>query len=474
MPRAPKLLSGKRRILAAIENLESRQLLTAYFVDSETALAAINGKDLNAGDVVLLKGGTTFTTKLTLDAGDSGSASNPVLITSYNPSTRTALTDSAPSSARATLKAASGDALFIWGASGISIDNLNVTGGGTTTSSRGSGIHYWTDTAASNITIDNVDASNFREYGIAIGASDATLTNVRVTHVRAWGNGDGIATYAHGGKLISNFYLGHSEAYNNPGLSGASEPTGGGIELGGLNGAVIEYNEAYGNGAIVDGPAGQGIWFYDSNDLLVQYNESHHNTTQAVDGGGFDFDGGVTNSVMQYNYSHDNAGAGYGLYQYANAPTWDNNVIRNNVSVNDGLKNNYAAIHFWTAGGAMSDARIEGNQVIKSDGNYIDLASGSPISGTVVTANLFSRSGTPNLAGMGLNGPEQEEETPVTPVEPTEPDPIEPTEPTAPTLPPPTTEPTEPTTPTEPVAPTTPTTETRSRKWWKKLRRHRG
>ena len=39
-----------------------------------------------------------------------------------------------------------------------------------------------------------------------------------------------------------------------------------------------------------------------------------------MDGVGFDFDGGVTNSVMQYNYSHDNDAAGFLRAQYAFAP----------------------------------------------------------------------------------------------------------------------------------------------------------
>src|SRR5690349_19892650 len=147
---APRVSAAPRRLRAAIEGLESRRLLTAYMVDSDTALAAINNKDLNAGDVVMLKGGATFTGKLTLDANDSGTTTNPVVITSYNASTGLQLSDSLAASSRATIKATSGDAIFISIASGVSVLNLNVTGGGTTTSSGGTGVDYWTHAAASN------------------------------------------------------------------------------------------------------------------------------------------------------------------------------------------------------------------------------------------------------------------------------------------------------------------------------------
>ena len=78
-----------------------------------------------------------------------------------------------------------------------------------------------------------------------------------------------------------------------------------------------------------------GIWVWDANNALIQNNESHHNRTgSTADGGGFDFDGGVTNSVMQYNYSHDNAGPGYGVYQFR-GEALNGFTVRYNVSAND-------------------------------------------------------------------------------------------------------------------------------------------
>jgi hypothetical protein len=42
---------------------------------------------------------------------------------------------------------------------------------------------------------------------------------------------------------------------------------------------------------------------------------------------------------MQYNYSHDNTGAGYLLYQFHCARPFEDNVVRYNISENDGRTN---------------------------------------------------------------------------------------------------------------------------------------
>jgi hypothetical protein len=81
-----------------------------------------------------------------------------------------------------------------------------------------------------------------------------------------------------------------------------------------------------------------GIWSYESNRVTIQYCISYRNRTSngGKDGGGFDFDGGITNSLMQYCLSYENEGAGYGLFQYNSASPWRNNTVRYCVSINDG------------------------------------------------------------------------------------------------------------------------------------------
>ncbi len=49
----------------------------------------------------------------------------------------------------------------------------------------------------------------------------------------------------------------------------------------------------------------------------------------------------LENSILQYNLSYNNDGPGYFLCQYVNAPPLRDNIIRYNISQNDGRKNNY-------------------------------------------------------------------------------------------------------------------------------------
>ena len=105
---------------------------------------------------------------------------------------------------------------------------------------------------------------------------------------------------------------------------------------------------AYDNGArqqqATTGGGPCGIWTYNSNNITIQYNESYGNLGDRVDGDGFDMDGGTTNCILQYNYSHDNDGAGYLQAQFPDAQEHSGDIIRYNISQNDGRKNSYGAI----------------------------------------------------------------------------------------------------------------------------------
>jgi Right handed beta helix region len=185
-------------------------------------------------------------------------------------------------------------------------------------------------------------------------------------------------------------YVGHSRAYDNPGIATATSNTGSGIVLSGVNGGKVERSVAHGNGrlcATVGGPV--GIWTYDSNAVVIQHNESYGNhTASSADGGGFDLDQNVSNSILQYNYSHDNDGAGYLL---AHAPANDvhrGNVVRYNISQNDGRKNSYAGIEVW---GRTIDTDIYNNTVFVSPA----------VSGTPSAVRVWN-SGIPDRRVSGL------------------------------------------------------------------------
>jgi len=101
--------------------------------------------------------------------------------------------------------------------------------------------------------------------------------------------------------------------------------------------------------------------------VTIQQCESYRNRTgTAADGDGFDLDGGCTGCILQYNYSHDNDGAGILVYTYANAPHTDTgNVVRWNVCENDAVKRrSYGAILVGNDGKGMSGVEIYQNTFI--------------------------------------------------------------------------------------------------------------
>ena len=107
------------------------------------------------------------------------------------------------------------------------------------------------------------------------------------------------------------------------------------------------------------GAAPVGIWAAMGQNVTIQYCESYNNHTRTgTDGGGFDFDWDMKNSVMQYNYSHGNDGPGY-LFS-ASYHTGDGNVMRYNISENDGRKNGRSGIQIW---GNVTNALIYNNTV---------------------------------------------------------------------------------------------------------------
>jgi len=108
----------------------------------------------------------------------------------------------------------------------------------------------------------------------------------------------------------------------------------------------VAYNNGYLNTANACGPA--GIWSSNSTNIVIRKNKSFLNKTAgATDGGGFGLDGGVTNSILEDNFSYGNDGPGFLLAQYYGAKPFFNNSIINNISINDARKNDSGAIHIW-------------------------------------------------------------------------------------------------------------------------------
>lgn len=322
------------------------------------SLAKVNVTSFAPGDRILLEGGQSFTGPLELASDDKGTPAQNLVIGSWGPG-------------RATIDGGSGRAISIEGCDYVLVQDLKLTGAGRNSGNTAHGLYL---ARSKGSTITRVEVSGFRHAGIYITSSE----DVRVTHVHAHDNG--FAGIHSGGDRASarsrNLYVADSLAENNPG-----DPTvrknhsGNGIVLGYVDGAVIERCEARYNGWDMpwtgNGPV--GIWTHDADRVVIQYCISHHNRSTALDGGGFDFDGGVTNSVLQYNYSHNNFGSGYLICQYEGAPRFANNIVRYNISLDDGLFDHNAGIFVWVGGAGMESTLVHNNTVWNSKGSAVGL-----------------------------------------------------------------------------------------------------
>lgn len=324
-----------------------------------STITKANTLDLNPGDRLLFRGGDTFTGKLDLTSEDSGTAASPVTVRSYG-------------TGRATLSGGAGVALHGRDVSHVNVENLKVTGSGRSTNAS-HGVLFeslTTNATVRGLAVTGLEITGFKNVALGVFAynyndpgANPVYADIRITDCTVYDNGTGIETWAQadaGG--IRDVYIARCVAYQNP---GSAVLRGNGIVLGSVKNGLIEYCRAYENGAESTIPAGPaGIWTYASDGVIIQFNEAYNNkTASSTDGDGFDIDYDSFNCVVQYNYSHGNDGAGYLLSQGEINGKQRNNIVRYNVSENDGRKNNYGGIHVY---GEAIDTHIYGNTVYVS------------------------------------------------------------------------------------------------------------
>jgi len=307
-----------------------------------------NKAGLKPGDKLLFAGGQKIKGNLILAAESSGTKTAPILISSFG-------------KGRATIDAGAGNAISLDKCKFISISNIVLLGCGRKDGSDGSGIDLQ---KTEDVMIDSVEASGFRIAGVNTYAD----MNTRITRVSAHDNGSaGISVCGWEKDIAKNIYIGYCTADNNAGdPKNKDNHSGNGIVVGGLVGCLIEFCEASNNGWDMprkgNGPV--GIWGWNCDKLIIQNCISHDNKSPGTDGGGFDLDGGCNNCIMQYNLSYNNVGCGYLLCQYKGAPPWKNNIVRFNISYNDGSKNMNSGIGLWEGDKGISDAHVYNNIIV--------------------------------------------------------------------------------------------------------------
>jgi hypothetical protein len=254
---------------------------------------------------------------------------------------------------------------------------------------------------SSNIKIDSLDITGFRNAGLAVYSS----SDINIRYVHAYENGfAGISVTGNepaSKKSCYNILIAHCRAENNPGSPAVLDNhSGNGIIAGYCTKMTIENCEASNNGWDMprkgNGPV--GIWLFEADSSLIQHCRSHNNKTSegGADGGGFDLDGGVTNSVIQYCESYENAGSGYGIFQYKGASLWNNNTVRFNTSRNDGWTTGLAGIYVWNDTGDSTQFKncfIHDNTIYNEKVAAINFSLNSMRSGFNIYNNVLTGKG---------------------------------------------------------------------------------
>ena len=302
------------------------------------SISRINSVHLNPGDSVLFEAGHHFNGSLILQSDSAGDSFHSIYVGSFG-------------SGYASLEAGNASAIIIQKTNWVVLKKLKLIGSGRKKGNTHDGLLIKN---SSHISADNLLITGFQKSGLLISSSE----DISVTNISAFENGAaGISvegTYAVKSSN-HNIYIGHCRAENNPGdPSNLTNHSGNGIVVGSCSKVLIEYCTATNNGwdmpRIGNGPV--GIWAYEADSVTIQHCLSYRNKTSAgaADGGGFDLDGGVTHSVIQYCLSYENQGAGYCIFQYLYASPWHDNIFRFNISINDGsVSDAGAGLYIWNS-----------------------------------------------------------------------------------------------------------------------------
>ncbi len=386
-------------------------------------IAKVNGHTFAPGSLIQFRGGDVFLDQLNLQAGQHyGTAlGGPIRYTSYG-------------SGRATHRppTITESGLSATNPQHVEITDLNFIGTGRDINTA-SGISMQTTTGGSvrrtGVVIQRCEVSGFGNDGILFwsnaadnspsGIDDVLIEDVDVHDCCGIGSDTG----GNGILFVSNAYglainqpsfhrptIRRCRVYDNPGKAGMAKHSGSGILLGECSGALIEFCEAYRNGAantFATGPV--GIWMYDCVDSIIQFCISRDNATGAgtSDGGGFDIDGGCQRCIVQYCYSSSNFGSGQQLYQFdggAGLLPLTGNHIRFNISENDGAQDtaNKGGLLIGSAVAVNQPNNYVYNNTFRSSranarGVFI-FNNPDRFTGTIIANNIFDLSGTGSQA----------------------------------------------------------------------------
>jgi Right handed beta helix region len=374
-------------------------------------LSKVNSTPLAGGDKIYLAGGQDHRGSIVVGGGAARVTGSGASIEITSTGTK-----------RARVLSGAHGGLLIWNKGGVAVSNIDFVGDGSPINAT-SGICLAADGGRDilygSVIVKDVDISGYGCAGLAIGSrgsggfSDVRIENAALHHnayagLLTWGS----KSYSH-----RNIVIRRTTAGFNHGIPGLLHPSGHGIHSGhgilltSVDGALVEECTAHDNGAgniaHKSGPA--GIWVSESRNVTIRNCLSFRNrTASSTDGGGSGLDGGVSNSSLENNTSHDNDGPGFLLAQYAEAAhSFRDNRVVGNTSLRDCRRNDNGAIHLWgPEESPLEQILIKGNRVDLGPGTegrpralFID----GRTRGLSILENTFDGPFSPILLQIGPN-----------------------------------------------------------------------
>ena len=310
------------------------------------SLLKVNSQVFQPGDRILFKSGTHYTGQL-VPQGSGNLANgipNPIEIDRYGPGARPRIDGQGKHRSTLTLHN-----VEYWRVSGLEITNTGET----------------REPGRRGVTI------HIKDFGTAHGIElkDLYIHDVNGSLVKKKGGGSAILWHNEGretksrfdGLLIEDCHLARCgrNGINSKGNTRRDQwwPSlnvvirrnvleqipGDGIVPIGCDGALIEHNVMRDCPRLLpEGEAAAGIWPWSSDNTVIQFNEvSDHKAPW--DAQGFDSDWNCRNTLIQYNYSHDNEGGFLLVCNNGGSKLpWNigiqGTVVRYNISVNDGQR----------------------------------------------------------------------------------------------------------------------------------------
>jgi len=344
-------------------------------------ISKVSKAALQPGDSVLLEGGKSFAGNLLITA--SGNAKAFITIGSYG-------------AGPATIQAGDSFGIRLLNCQYIKVHDLILEGSGVkpdgTTTNKEQGLDIYSDAKEGapwqSIYVEKIAVSGFHD-GIVlhtpigtqkvVGYNDVRISNCTVKEclysgILCWGSEKASGKpwfFPLGSGLFTNCYLGGCtvhDIYGDPnGNPGYCVP----VQITNATSFLVEHCTIYdcGQAGRDNGQPGGvgGLVFLECEKSVGQFNECYRIVTnQRMDGCAFDIDGGCSNCILQYNYSHDNEGSGFQTGFMIGAGPVRDNIIRYNISQNDAKKNPSASGGIMTWG--VQSGYVYNNPVFVSAG----------------------------------------------------------------------------------------------------------